>query len=257
METVEKRAAKEIIDAIGKFDGQPLLHLKYDDTRHNLAMVSSLDTYKSLFAIKERHHIDGIEKLRTEIMKQYSILQSDKEFFSEETTMDHFSLVLFTIFNFKFDLNYANTDKLAESVAGIILTEGTNFPVDSENVLGLLFQRYREFGVDAQTLSTEINARLQTQYILFRTEPSFSLMRLVGSNIMAKIPPLFNKCLGVPLKLTMPRDPPPATRDTGAEPLTDALLRIENRLEILEASNGNTNRAAMGHSGSRPAGSGP
>ena len=165
--------ATEIVEAIHQFEGRPLLRLTYDNTRRDRKMVESLDTYIVLNEIAKKHRIGDATELRTQIMIEYSKLQSGREFFSDETTSNHYSLVLFTIFNVKFDLNYANTDKLAEEIAGMILTAGTTFPIKSATVLGRLFETYHEFGVDAEGLKAKINISLQNQYNIFRTDESF------------------------------------------------------------------------------------
>ena len=197
-------------------------------------MVESLDTYVVLNEIAKKHRIGDATKLRTQIMIEYSKLQSRREFFSDETTANHFSLVLFAIFNVKFDLNYANTDKLAEEIAGMILTAGTTFPINSATVLGRLFETYHEFGVDAGGLKAKINISLQNQYDIFRTDGSFSAARFRSSNIMVAVPLLFNRYFGMDLNLTMPRDPLPNIPGTDLQNLIQELRSVEQRLSDLE-----------------------
>ena len=194
-------------------------------------MVESLDTYVVLNEIAKKHRIGDATKLRTQIMIEDSKLQSRREFFSDETTAHHFSLVLFAIFNVKFDLNYANTDKLAEEIAGVILTAGTTFPINSATVLRRLFETYHEFGVDAEGLKAKINISLQNQYNIFRTDGSFSAERFRSSNIMDAVQQLFRQHFRVDLNLTMPMDPPPRT---DLQNLIRELRNVERRLSDLE-----------------------
>ena len=223
--------ATEIVEAIRQFEGKSLLRLTSDNIRRDRKMVESLDTYIVLNEIANENRMRDETELRTQIMIEYSKLQSERAFFSDETTSDHFSLVLFAIFNVKFDLNYANTDKLAEEIAGVILTAGTTFPINSATVLRRLFETYHEFGVDAEGLKAKINISLQNQYNIFRTDGSFSAERFRSSNIMDAVQQLFRQHFRVDLNLTMPMDPPPRT---DLQNLIRELRNVERRLSDLE-----------------------
>ena len=226
-------AATEIITAISAFDQKPILRIAYDDTQGDQTTLKPLETYTVLSAIARRYPAVDKVHLRTEIMKQYSILQSEKSFFANETVANHFSLILFAIFKIKFDLRCADLDELANTVVGNILIGGINIPINPEFLLDMLFRQYHEVGVNARELKSKIETQFRSSYNLTRREPSFSELRFLQSDIMRKSQRLFNQNFGIILNLTIPANPS-APGIVGLDDLIAELRSVENRLANLD-----------------------
>ena len=129
-------------------------------------------------------------------------------------------------------MNLTNIDGLAEHLADTILVAGTTFPMNTASHLDAMIQMYREVGVDAERLKTEIESIFPNKYDLMRTDRSFNAARFRLSGITVAFRRLFLLHFEKDFDLTIPDDPE-TVKSYRLNRLTEDLRRVEERLANL------------------------